>query len=88
MAGIRERDKRAAEFRDSACGKSCTTFVLCSQYVLFRGGWLLPVFDPECPGLILACPDSYRRLQILAAATLQMIWNLGLQIVGLSGEPK
>jgi len=35
MAGIRERDKRGGgRLRNSIVWKLCTTFVLCSQYVL------------------------------------------------------
>jgi hypothetical protein len=46
MAGIRERDKRAvASFGFDGVQEPCTTFVLCSQYVLFGFG-VLAYFDP------------------------------------------
>ncbi|WP_426527413.1 hypothetical protein [Bradyrhizobium sp. McL0615] len=54
MAGIRERDKRAvAGFGFDGLWQFCTTFVLCSQYVLFRLA-VLARFNPWWPSLILA----------------------------------
>jgi hypothetical protein len=69
MAGIRERDKRAvASFGFNGVQEPCTTFVPCSQYVLFRKKVLAsastrkngyrPVSEPQRPGSILAWPDS------------------------------
>jgi hypothetical protein len=58
MAGIRERDKRAvASFGFDGLWQSCTTFVPCSQYVLFEllGAALSPTavgYFENCSGLI------------------------------------
>ena len=52
MAGIRERDKRAmAGFGFDGLWEFCTTFVLCSQYVLFEIS-VLACFNPYWLGLI------------------------------------
>jgi hypothetical protein len=52
MAGIRERDKRAvAGFGFDGLWEFRTTFVLCSQYVLFEIS-VLACFNPQWLGLI------------------------------------